>query len=85
MLSRNISPPDREHMARVKAQPCSVCDAPAPSEAHHTKQGNHRTVIALCKDCHTGSRNGWHGQRLMWKLKKMDENDALNVTLRRLG
>lgn len=85
MLSRNISTADREHMARVKAQPCSVCDAPAPSEAHHTKQGNHWTVIALCKDCHTGSRNGIHGQRLMWKLKKMDENDALNVTLRRLG
>lgn len=27
---------------------------------------------------------GWHGQRRMWNLKKMDELDALNVTLKRL-
>ena len=29
---------EREHLARVKALPCSVCDAPGPSEAHHVKQ-----------------------------------------------
>jgi hypothetical protein len=27
---------------------------------------------------------GWHGQRRMWALKKMDEIDALNVTIKRL-
>jgi len=27
---------------------------------------------------------GWHGQRRMWNLKKMDEIDALNVTIKRL-
>ncbi len=40
--------------------------------------------MALCKDCHQGSRNGFHGQRQMWKLKKMDEYDALNVTIERV-
>jgi hypothetical protein len=27
---------------------------------------------------------GWHGQKRMWALKKMDEIDALNVTIQRL-
>ena len=85
MLSRNITPAEREHMRRVKELPCSVCDAAGPSEAHHIKQGDHWTVVALCQGCHTGPVNGWHGRRGMWRLKKMDELAALSVTLRRLG
>ena len=27
---------------------------------------------------------GWHGQKRMWALKKMDEMDALNITIQRL-
>jgi hypothetical protein len=27
---------------------------------------------------------GWHGQKRMWKIKKMNELDALNVTIERL-
>jgi hypothetical protein len=27
---------------------------------------------------------GWHGQKRMWALKKMDEIDALNITIKRL-
>lgn len=27
---------------------------------------------------------GWHGQRRMWALKKMEEIDALNITIKRL-
>jgi hypothetical protein len=27
---------------------------------------------------------GWHGQKRMWKIKKMEELDALNVTIERL-
>ncbi len=74
----------RPHYARVKALPCSVCDAPGPSDAHHIKQNQHYTIVALCKDCHQGAFNGWHGQRRMWNLKKMDETDALAVTIERL-
>ena len=27
---------------------------------------------------------GWHGQKRAWAIRKMDELDALNVTVRRL-
>jgi hypothetical protein len=40
--------------------------------------------VALCKDCHQGSFNGWHGQKRMWSVMKMDEQDALNVTIERV-
>lgn len=75
---------ERAHLQAVKGLPCSVCDAPAPSDAHHINQGQHYTTVALCKDCHQGSVNGWHGQKVMWRVHKMDELSALNVTLQRL-
>lgn len=75
---------ERDHLAKVKALPCSVCGAPGPSEAHHVKQGLQYTCVALCESCHRGDHNGWHGRRAMWRIKKMDEVDALNVTLKRL-
>jgi hypothetical protein len=71
-------------MGKVKELPCSVCDHSGPSDAHHIKQGNHFAVVALCQDCHTGSLNGWHGQRRLWNVMHMDELDALNVTISRL-
>jgi cytochrome c553 len=79
-----ITPFERAHLAAVKLLPCSVCDAPAPSAAHHAEQQNHFTTVALCADCHQGSLNGWHGQKRMWHVMHMNENDALNVTIRRL-
>lgn len=82
--SKSISAAERVHVGRVKALPCSVCDEPGPSDAHHIKQGQHYTVVALCKSCHQGSLMGWHGQRRMWAIKKMDEVDALAVTIQRL-
>jgi len=80
-----ISPSERDHMLRVKSLPCSICNAPGPSDAHHIKQGLHFTAVALCKDCHQGSFNGWHGQKRMWILAKLDEIGALNITLKRLA
>lgn len=74
---------ERAWVGLVKELPCSVCDEAGPSDAHHIKQGNHFTVVALCKSCHQGSMLGWHGQKRMWNLKKMDEIDALNVTIQR--
>jgi len=87
MRSKNSKPMTRAeaaHVEAVKLLPCSVCDSPGPSDAHHIKQGQHFTVVALCKDCHQGSFNGIHGQRRMWLVRKMDELDALAVTLGRL-
>lgn len=83
--SRAMTPAEAAHVVAVKSLPCSVCDAPAPSDAHHIVQGQHFTTVALCKDCHQGSDNGWHGRRTMWRIAKMDELAALNVTLRRLA
>ena len=83
MLSKSISAAERRHMGLVKSLPCSVCDQPGPSEAHHIKQGDHWTTVALCKDCHTGM-GGWHGLKTMFRIRKMDELAALSVTIRRL-
>lgn len=75
---------EREHLERVKELPCSVCDAHGPSEAHHMKQHRQYTCIALCESCHRGALMGLHGQRRAWAIHKMDEADALNVTIQRL-
>jgi hypothetical protein len=83
-MNNKLSARERAHLARVKELRCSVCDAPPPSDAHHIKQGLQWTAVALCKDCHQGSFMGWHGQKRAWAIAKMDELDALNVTLSRL-
>lgn len=83
-MNNKLNAAERVHLQRVKALPCSVCDTPGPSEAHHVKQGLQYTCVALCESCHRGSMLGWHGQRRMWSLKKMTEIDALNATLARL-
>ena len=83
-MNNKLTKAQRTHLAAVKSLPCSVCDAPPPSDAHHVKQHRQYICIALCKDCHQGSFNGFHGQRRMWAVMKMDELDALNVTIRRL-
>lgn len=73
---------EREHVGRVKELPCSVCDAPGPSDADHWFQGLHFLVIAVCPDCHRGD----NGRRNMnrWRIFKMTPEKALNKTLARL-
>jgi hypothetical protein len=75
---------ERRHVAKVKELPCSVCNQAGPSDAHHIKQGLHYTVVALCKSCHQGSKMGWHGEKRAWAIAKMEEIDALNVTIKNL-
>ena len=82
--SRAFTRAESAHIEAVKSQPCSVCDAPAPSAAHHIVQGQHFTTVALCTDCHQGSENGWHGRKTMWRIHKLDELGALNITLSRI-
>ena len=87
MQSKNKKPPtaaERKHIASVKLLPCSVCNEPAPSHCHEIKQGIWMVSVALCKSCHQGPLMGWHGQKRMWAIKKMDEIDALAVTIERL-
>ena len=83
-MNQKYSKAERLHVERVKSQPCSVCDAPAPSAAHHIKQDQPYLCVALCQDCHAGSHNGIHGRQSIWKVMRMDEYDALAVTLRRI-
>lgn len=82
--SKSLTAREAEHLAAVKSLACSVCDAAGPSDAHHIKQGQHFTCVALCRDCHMGSENGVHGRRAMWRVMKMDEVDALAVTIERV-
>lgn len=83
-MNNKLTAKQRAHLARVKGLPCSVCDAPGPSEAHHVKQHRQYTCISLCESCHRGGLMGWHGQKRAWAIRKMDELDALNITLERL-
>jgi hypothetical protein len=83
-MNQSNTKSEREHIETVKQLPCSVCDAPAPSDAHHIEQALPYSCVALCKDCHQGSHNGWHGRRAIWKVKKMQEIHALSVTIERL-
>lgn len=75
---------EKNHVEKIKALPCSVCDEGGESEAHEIKQGHWFTSVALCADCHRGSFAGLHGQKRAWILRNMEELDALNITLRRL-
>jgi hypothetical protein len=83
MRSKNLKRHESDHLADVKNLPCSLCDCSPPVEAHHIRQGLHFTTVALCHECHRGT-NGWHGNKVLWRLKKMDELDALNITNERL-
>ncbi len=75
---------ERSHVGKIKEMSCVICDASGPSECHEINQGQWFTSMPLCADCHRGSMNGIHGQKRMWKIKKMEELDALNVTIERL-
>ncbi len=83
-MNNKLTAKERQHLQRVKELPCSVCDAPGPSQAHHINQGQQYTAVALCPDCHQGAFMGIHGQKRAWAIRKMDELDALNKTVERL-
>lgn len=83
-MNNRLNDRERKHLAKVKEMACAVCNASGPSEAHHVEQGLQYTCIPLCADCHRGSRNGFHGERAMWKLNKATELTCLDWTIRRL-
>lgn len=83
MLNK-LTAKEREHLVRVKSLPCSVCDAPGPSEAHHIQQHKQYTCIPLCESCHRSNFNGIHGQARIWKVLKKTEMSCLNDTIKKL-
>lgn len=87
MQSKNKPGPtkaEREHIERVKSVDCAVCDAPPPTECHEIKQGQWYTSCSLCESCHRGPILGLHGQKRAWLIRKMDELDALAITIQRV-
>lgn len=82
--ARKHTTAESAHMARVKLLCCAVCGHEPPVEAHHIWQGLHFLTVPLCQDCHTGSNNGIHGARAMWKVMRKTEETVLNETIARL-
>ncbi len=79
--------PAHRHKARVAALACACCRKPGPSSVHHIRheqgmgqRAGHGLVIPLCWDCHQGP-HGIHGDRSVWRLRKLSELDALNWTV----
>ena len=83
-MNNKLNEAERAHLFKVKQLPCSVCDAPGLSEAHHIEQHMQYTCIPLCESCHRSSFNGIHGQARIWKVKKKTEMSCLNDTIRKL-
>ena len=86
--SKAFTSGERAHVEAVKGVPCVVCDAPAPSLAHHVNQGDHFTTVAVCELCHVG-KGGIHGDQSRWRLRyriggAVAELRAINDTLRRV-
>ena len=84
LVNNVLSKKERAYIALVKELPCSVCDSQSGSEVHHIKQHSQYTAVALCVDCHRNPVMGIHGQKRAWSIRKMDELDALNVTIQRV-
>ena len=83
MQSKNKPRPtaaEARRIEQIKGMDCVVCDVSGPCDAHEPEQGMWFIAIPLCKPCHTGP-DGWHGTRLRWKLRKMNELKAINKTM----
>lgn len=83
-MNNQLTKTEREHLARVKSLPCSVCGASGGSEAHHIQQHKQYLCIPLCESCHRSSFNGIHGQARIWKVLKKTEMSCLNDTIKAL-
>ena len=71
------------HAAILADMDCVVCEAPGPSEIHEPEQGLWFIALPLCTACHRGP-DGWHGTRLRWKLRRVNELQAINRTIERM-
>jgi len=80
----------KTHMQRVanwaSTSGCACCGAPY-DHLHHMledrtpgRKSDDWLTMPLCLECHTG-RDGIHGTRLRWSLRKMSESKALAKTL----
>lgn len=88
MMSKNKKPPTAaatRYIERLKDLPCACCDDTRFGvEIHEIKQGQWFTSIPLCESCHRGPLLGLHGQKGAWRVRKLDELDALAKTVERV-
>lgn len=89
-MSRNKTPAERRHHARLAEMACAVCRRPGPSCVHHIREGQgmaqragHYLAVPLCYDCHQGP-GGIHGDRSRWAVYRTDELQALDDTIRQV-
>lgn len=93
-FKRQMRPKSEPNADRVRAMPAvtpgafrapqPVAIAPAaPIAKENPVRSQQYTAVALCESCHRGY-NGLHGTKAFWRIRKMDELDALDVTIRRL-
>jgi len=80
-MNKSYTKKEREHLRLIKSLPCSVCDATQPSEAHHIRQDSAYYCIPLCVDCHRDI----HGMKRIWKVMKLDQLDALALTMKAIS
>lgn len=78
------------HKDRIAQLPCGVCGQPSPSMVHHIRTGQGGSqrasdflTLPLCYECHQGA-GGIHGDRSLWRIRKLSELDVLADTIRRL-
>lgn len=84
------TPPNKyelEYMGLVKQLPCSTCDTPPPSIAHHPREGmgtsmraGHHMVIPHCYECHMGAFS-IHGSRDQFIRVHGSEMSRVNETI----
>lgn len=83
------------HLSRVLALRCVICEVLGMEQegrtfAHHIRHGqgmgqraDDELAVPLCYEHHQGD-TGIHGDRSAWKIARMEELDALVVTIRNL-
>lgn len=81
-----VTKAEKAYMDAVARLPCAICGT-LGVHLHHAREGQGGSqraqnwlVIPLCPRCHTGP-HGIHGDKAMWKIRKMDEMDALAETI----
>ena len=86
MQSKNKPKPtaaEAAHIERLAALPCVICGS-EPVEVHEPEQGLWFAAMPLCSVCHRDAKYGFHGQRMNWKARKMDEIHAIAATVKLL-
>lgn len=74
------SPDEAAYVALVGALPCACCGG-VGEEVHEFEQGQWFSAVNLCIPCHRG-KDGWHGTRQRWQLRKMTMLQAIADTVR---